>query len=168
MTTTHETNPQDMTMLQLAEGLLKSDPQNPLAREAARRLTGRMSPMPDPRQGSLFNEAGGSAPVQPQPRFDRKKEEAKGRAAAAKAEANADPEWRKAAESELARLAASGKPFVSSQIMATVEAQGHDTPEPRALGGIIQGASRRKEIVKTGKTRPTGSHSYPQTEWVGA
>jgi hypothetical protein len=94
-----------------------------------------------------------------------------GRAARDRALANvdraADDEWRADADTAIAQLAATGRPFVSDDVWEQGLVR---VRENRALGARIQAAARAGIIKPTGQFRQTAqvkSHASPRREWIG-
>lgn len=94
-------------------------------------------------------------------------------AAIAAAEAHADDVWKAIAGQIVRELAAEGATFTSDDVWERLTARHRNarTHEPRALGGIIQAASRARIIRPTGEYRNSAraaTHKSPKRVWVGA
>jgi len=76
--------------------------------------------------------------------------------AIARADANAAPDWKRAAREALAWCASHHETFTADEVLARLAAVGApSTHEPSALGPVFLAASRSGAIVKTGELRPT-------------
>ena len=94
-----------------------------------------------------------------------------GEVAASKAADAADSLWRYHAKKMVAALALERVPFTAPGILTDLRDRGIDTPEPRAIGGLIQSAARAGLIRPTGryvKSPNPEQHGRPVAEWVGA
>jgi hypothetical protein len=84
--------------------------------------------------------------------------------------AGADEGWLRAAKQELAALIQSRQPWTTDIVWFRLEALGVETPEPRALGGLIRSAARAGLIVQRGYTPSTRPecHARPVSVWQAA
>lgn len=80
--------------------------------------------------------------------------------------ANADTYWKNKAREALLHIAENYRELTSDMVMAYLAQLGVHTGEPRALGAIIQGASRSGMITKTGQYRESyRRHNAPIPVW---
>ena len=102
------------------------------------------------KQGDLWGES------------DKSPEEAKAEAAEAmaRAERHANEMWKAECARVIYRLAQSGNPFTTDEVMTIMGKSGHTTHEPRALGPIVRRATSKGVIKRTGNyAKSTRRHS---------
>lgn len=84
-----------------------------------------------------------------------------------RAEANADPAWLERAEAIL-RAMPVGTLFTTDDVWVTLLAEGVETHEPRALGGVTRRLQTEGVIVNTRDYRPSQrpkNHGRPVPVW---
>jgi hypothetical protein len=102
--------------------------------------------------------------------FDQKQDVAtriKAQQGIEKSFANADTEWKRVAQEAVVYCARNYREFTSDMVMEYLAQSGIHTGEPRALGAIIQGASRSGMIQKSGRYKESyRRHNAPIPVWV--
>lgn len=91
--------------------------------------------------------------------------------AIAQAGQHADDQWRDTAHTVVRELANAGVPFTTDHVWAVLDDLDATTHEPRALGAVIQQASRAGVIRPTGrwvKSTRGVNHAREIKEWSAA
>lgn len=94
-----------------------------------------------------------------------------GHRAATASEDSANPEWRHAVKTTLARFVRERRPFTSAHVLWVVRELGIETKDARALGAVMKSAQRAGLITPTGRFIPSPlpeHHGAPKREWVAA
>ena len=85
-----------------------------------------------------------------------------------RADEHANQRWSDECAHVIWRLAKSGDPFTTDEVMTIMAASQYKTHEPRALGPVVNRALRKKVIEPTGDyVKSTRRHSSPIPVYIG-
>ena len=85
-----------------------------------------------------------------------------------RADEHANQRWSDECAHVIWRLAKSGDPFTTDEVMTIMAESQYKTHEPRALGPVVNRALRKKVIKPTGDyVKSTRRHSSPIPVYIG-